>query len=158
MKKLLLTGCAFVAFSSPAWACTQFSNVSAYCCANEPCSPQSNVLVVSGTTASCCTTTISDTTLAEWATRKAVESQQSTWWNVKKVSDLSRDELDARAKKLEALVAWAKTLSNHIFSAAYCDWAAARQSELTIRRTTLDQLDVALSLVKGLPTPPETSK
>jgi|ERR1700694_620927 len=96
-----------------------------------------------------------ESVLASWAARKAVESQQSKWWNERKVSDLTREEVDQRTERLTALKVWAKTLSNHIFSTAYIAWADERLAALNGRRSDLDKLDVALSLVRGLPTPPE---
>jgi hypothetical protein len=144
MKNFLLSTIALLALSASAQA--QTSGTVSSC---------GNCVYVSLGTSSCCTATIDDSTLASWAAKKAVESQQSVWWDEKKVKDLTREEVDARAAKLTALKAWAKGLSNHIFADAYCNWADARAADLAGRRQTLDQLDVALSLVKGLPTPPE---
>ena len=154
MRKSLLASCAYVAFTVSARACDGGSSC-VVTLSSSPVNTVSNYYVV---TNGCCNANVvspSDDTLASWAAKKAVESQQGTWWDLKKVKDLSREELDARSAKLDALVVWAKTLSNHIFGDAYCNWALARKSELATRRASLDQLDIALSLVKGLPTPPE---
>lgn len=95
-----------------------------------------------------------DNQIAAWAASKAVEGQQAQWWNEKKVSELSRAELEARIIRLNALCKWAETLSNHVFAHAYQQWARDRLVELENRRQTLDNLDVAKSIITGLPTPP----
>jgi len=153
MRKLLLSSVALVALAS-----------SAHAQCNSGCATTSGVI----TCGNCTTTSISsccyvnaapdESTLATWAARKAVESQQGDWWNEKKVDKLTREELDSRADRLTELKKWAKTLSNHIFAAAYSNWATEREGELAARRQTLDQLDVALSLVKGLPQPPTDAR
>jgi hypothetical protein len=144
MKKLLLSTTVLLALSSAADA--QTTGSSYVVCGN--CAYAATTMTV------CCSATVDDSTLASWAAKKAVESQQSSWWKGK-VSDLSREEVDTRTARLTALKDWAKGLSNHIFAQAYCDWADQRLDELAERRKSLDQLDVALSLVKGLPVPPE---
>ena len=118
MKRLLLSSVIMLALSGAAHAqnCCYATTTTCINCSN-------GVIYFSGSSV-----TADESTLASWAARKAVESQQSTWWETKKVKDLSREELDARTEKLAALKVWAKTLSNHIFATAYCDWADARLS------------------------------
>ena len=96
-----------------------------------------------------------DNQLAAWVASKAVEWQQSGWWGEKKVEDLSRSEVDERTARLTALEKWTKTLSNHVFAHAYEEWVRARSRELEERRQVLDNLDVAKSLITGLPVPPK---
>jgi hypothetical protein len=145
MKNFLLSTIALLALSASAQAQATGNGYATNC---------GNCVILTTSSGCCATYSIDDTTLASWAAKKAVESQQSAWWDEKKVKDLTREEVDARAAKLTALKAWAKGLSNHIFADAYCNWVDMRSADLAGRRQSLDQLDVALSLVKGLPTPP----
>jgi hypothetical protein len=108
---------------------------------------------ISGT--SCCATVVPDeATLAAWAARKAVEIQLN-WFDKDKVKKLERDDIDALQIRVDAICKWAKTLSNHISVRAYAEWGADATSKLEERRQSLDKLDVAKSLVVGLPVPPE---
>jgi hypothetical protein len=171
MKKLLVTTAAlFAGFTSFALAqncgggcATMTTSTNSYYCTNGRgelyiCDNGGTVSVISGTALTCCTMSYDDGSLASWAARKAVESQQGAWWgDDKTVGKLTREEVDARQERLEALQKWAKTLSNHIFCDAYVQWANSRLSELATRRRSLDQLDVALSVVKGLPQPPDSA-
>jgi hypothetical protein len=163
MRKLLLSSIALIALTGPVWASCggqrQDSNGFVY----DYCGNVIGYYNTSGS-ATCCavsyssgSTTISpdESTLASWAARKAVESQQDNWLEDKKISKLTREELDAAVARLTKLREWAKGLSNHIIADAYCNWIDARNAELATRRANLDKLDVALTLVKGLPTPPE---
>ena len=156
MRKLLLTSVALIALTGAANAqCPGGGAPVQY----GTCTSTSSA---SGCDASGSYATVTDSpdesALASWAARKAVEHQQSTWWDETKVDKLTREQLDARTERLNALQRWARGLSNHIFGEAYVQWANDRLSELARRRITLDQLDVALSLVKGLPTPPADAR
>jgi hypothetical protein len=151
MRKFLLASAALLALGTTAQAgCTGCVGMQTFATTGVTCSDC--VLYNNGNGLSY---QPGESTLAAWAARKAVENQQSAWWDEKKVEKLTREELDARAERLATIRKWADTLSNHIFASAYRTWAAEREQELATRRQTLDQLDVALSLVKGLPTPPE---
>lgn len=115
--------------------------------------------VTGGTTASlaCCTSSgPDDSTIAAWAAKKAV-ARQLDWFNEKEAEKFDRAKVDEFQAKVDALCKWAKTLSNHIFSQAYVDWGVKATAKLDERRHYLDKLDVAESLITGLPTPPETN-
>ena len=107
-----------------------------------------------GGVVTCCgVATPDDATLASWAAKKAVASQLD-WFDEKKVERLDRSDLDSLQARVDEVCKWAKTLSNHIFAAAYAEWGMFATSKLEERRRSLDKLDVAKSLVTGLPTPP----
>lgn len=101
----------------------------------------------------CVTITPDESTLAAWAAKKAVNSQLD-WFDKNKVAKLNREDLDAMQDRVQKLCGWTTTLSNHIFRDAYIDWVNNANSVIAARRLTLDQLDVAKSLVTGLPSPP----
>jgi len=105
-------------------------------------------------TNTCCVATVDEATLAAWAAKKAVESQLD-WFDRGKVIKLNREDLDAMQERINKLCEWAKTLSNHILRTAYINWAQNANEVIAARRLTLDKLDVAKSLVTGLPTPPQ---
>lgn len=105
----------------------------------------------------CCNTisiTPSEETLAAWAARKAVAAQL-TWFDADKLKNMSREDIDKQQQRIDEILKWAKTLSNHIFATAYGTWGAAATSKIEDRRRDLDKFDVAKSIVTGLPTPPE---
>lgn len=149
MKTLLLAGALLVGLFDPASADGYFAT-SGTVCMN--CVQSGNGLIVS--TATCCVSQPDDSTIAHWAASKAVAAQLD-WYDEKKVDKLDRAELDAMQARVDEVCKWAKTLSNHIFASAYAAWGQKATSKLEERRHSLDKLDVAKSLVTGLPSPPE---
>lgn len=141
MRRLLLTTAALLTFGGV--ACAQTSVYGSGC--------SNCAYVLSGGTV----VSPDEATLTAWAAKKAV-SAQLDWFDEKKVEKLDRSDVDAMQARVDALCKWAKTLSNHIFAAAYAEWGSSATSKLEERRRSLDKIDVAKSLVTGLPTPPES--
>lgn len=150
MRKFFLTSAALLIFGGMAYAQNVYRGYvtasTATCCGGT---------VVYSSSGTCCVAVQPDeATLAAWAAKKAVAAQLD-WYDEKKVEKLERADLDALQARVDALCKWAKTLSNHIFATAYADWSSNATSKIEERRKTLDKIDVAKSLVTGLPTPPE---
>ena len=119
-----------------------------------PCSSNCSYITSSGTSSVCCTATVDEATLAKWAAKKAVAAQLD-WFDEDKVKKLGRADLDALQVRVNDICKWAETLSNHILASAYYEWGTNATSGLNERRRTLDKIDIAKSLVTGLPIPPE---
>lgn len=148
MQKILFALVSLVIFASVANAqTTVYSVQTGTCCVVT----SSNVVHLSG---QCCVSSAPDeTTIAGWVARNAV-NRQLDWYDEKKVEKLDRAALDEMQERVDALCKWAATLSNHIFRKAYIEWGTDATMALEHRRQYLDKLDVAESLVGGLPTPP----
>lgn len=125
-----------------------------YIASNGMCCMTISQGTVTTTSSACCTSSgPDDSTIARWAAKKAV-ARQLDWYDEKKVEKLDRTSLDEMQERIDALCKWAQSLSNHIFRSAYIEWGADATYKLNERRQFLDKMDVAESLVTGLPKPP----
>lgn len=127
----------------------------AQCCANYTSNIGTTTLSSGNSICvNCGQLTPDESTIAAWAARKSV-NRQLDWFVDKEVEKADRATIDELQKRVDDICKWAKDLSNHIFRKAYMDWGTDATTKLEVRRHTLDKLDVAESLITGLPTPPK---
>ena len=145
---LLLTAALLIAVPAQAQTgcCTSSSTGAVY--------TSTGAVVISAASSCCLVATPDDATLAAWAAKKAVEAQLDWLGKETEIEKYDRAKVDELQARVDDLCKWAKTLSNHIFRDAYAEWGSRATHKLNERRASLDKLDVAKSLVTGLPTPP----